>query len=77
MAAENHDKQIEVLVNKKKVLLPSEHETGAQILAIAELPADFQLFIEHGEELEPVAPDQEIEVHQEERFRAVSGQEVS
>ena len=77
MADESHDQPIEVIVNKKKVLLPSEHETGAQILAVAELPADFQLFIEHGEQLEPVAHDEEIKVHKEERFRAVSGQEVS
>lgn len=77
MAEQSHDHSIEVIVNKKKVLLPSEQETGSQILAVAELPPDFQLFIEHGEELEPVAYDQEIKVHKGERFTAVSGQEVS
>jgi hypothetical protein len=70
-------KTITVFVNNREVELPDKDETGAEVKAAAGVPAEFQLFHEHGKKLEPVPNDEPIKVHNNERFRAVSGQEVA
>jgi Multiubiquitin len=70
-------KEITISVNNQDVDLDSKHVTGAQIKAAAGVPADFQLFREHGQKLKQIDDDEQITVHDGERFRAVSGQDVS
>jgi hypothetical protein len=70
-------KEITISVNNQDVDLDSKHVTGGQIKEAARVPADFQLFREHGQKLRQIADHEEITVHNGERFRAVSGQDVS
>ncbi len=70
-------KTITVFVNNREVELPEKDVTGAEIKALAEIPPEFQLYVEHGNSLDLVADDEHIKVHPKERFRAVSGQDVS
>lgn len=70
-------KTLVVFVNNREVTLHGAEETGAEIKLAADVPTDFQLYAEHGRNLELVDDDQRIRVHQHERFRAVSGQDVS
>lgn len=76
-AKEKPKKTVTVYVNNREVVLPDRNGTGAEIKAAAEVPADFQLYVEHGNKLELITDDQEIKVHAKQRFRAVSGQDVS
>jgi hypothetical protein len=70
-------KEVTIVVNNRDVDLHSKDVTGAEVKAAAEVPADFQLFQEHGKKLEPVTDNEQIKIHEGERFRAVSGQEVA
>jgi hypothetical protein len=70
-------KQITITVNNRPVELTAKETTGAAIKAAAEVPADFQLYREHGSKLDPIGDGEEIKVHDGEKFRAVSGQDVS
>jgi Multiubiquitin len=68
---------IEIFVNNKPVQVPHDELTGAEIKAAAGVPPDFSLFHEQGGKLIPVGDDETVKVHPNERFRAVSGQDVS
>lgn len=70
-------KGVTIVVNNREVEMPDRDATGAQIKHQAGIPAEFMLYREHTGKLEPVADDQAIELHENERFRAVSGQDVS
>ena len=67
--AEGTEREVEILVNKRPVLVPAR-TTGAVIKEKAEVPADDQLFrVERDREI-PVADDQVIEVRDGEQFVA-------
>jgi hypothetical protein len=70
-------KAVTIVVNNRDVEMPDRDATGAQIKLQAGIPADFMLYREHGGGLEPVADDDAMKLHENERFRAVSGQDVS
>ncbi len=70
-------KTVMIVVNNRDVEMPDRDATGAQIKQQAEIPAEFMLYREHGGKLEPVADDEALKLHDNERFRAVSGQDVS
>jgi hypothetical protein len=70
-------KTVTVFVNNREIVLPDKEATGAEIKAAANIPLDFHLYVEHGSNLDPVDNNERIKVHQKERFRAVSGQDVS
>ena len=73
-----HEKHpIEIFVNNKPVQVPHDELTGAEIKAASAVPADFSLFHEQGGKLVPVGDSETVKVHPNERFRAVSGQDVS
>ncbi|MGA3361623.1 MAG: multiubiquitin domain-containing protein [Solirubrobacteraceae bacterium] len=72
-----HPKPVMITVNNRPVEMPTDDATGAEIKQHAEVPADFHLYSEHGQKLEPVGDDEQLELHDGERFRAVSGQDVS
>jgi thioredoxin reductase len=67
-------KAVEILVNNRAVEVPGHEVTGAQIKNAAEVPADFKLYGPNGTE---VTDGQTIKVKHDERFTAISGQDVS
>jgi len=67
-------KPITILVNNKTVNLSDRHTTGAEIKEAAGIPSDFKLYGPKGDE---ISNDQEINAHPNERFTAISGQDVS
>jgi hypothetical protein len=75
--AEKVTKTVTIFVNNREVVLPDRNETGTSIKAAAGVPAEFQLFAERGGDLDPVEDDERIKVRPKQRFRAVSGQDVS
>jgi hypothetical protein len=72
-------KTITIEVNNNPYAVTKREMTGAEIKALAGVPADFQLYLLHGDSqrLDPIADDQVVKLHENERFRAVSGQDVS
>lgn len=70
-------KPITIFVNNRAIELPERDATGREIKAAAEVPADFTLYLEHGANLTEVGDDEIVKLHEHERFRAVSGQDVS
>lgn len=74
---DEHRKPVEettVFVNNRPVTLPGDHATGAQITAAAGVPSDFKLYDEKGKE---IRSDEAVKLKQDERFTAISGQDVS
>ena len=67
-------KTIEILVNNSPVSVPDREDTGAEIKEAAGLPLDFTLYDPKGRAIEN---EEEIKVHRNERFIAISGQDVS
>lgn len=63
-----------IFVNNRPVTLPGDHATGAEIRTAADVPADFKLYDEKGREIDP---DQRVRLKEDERFTAISGQDVS
>lgn len=72
-AAQHAAKEVAIFVNNRPVEVPHE-VTGAQIKQAAEVPADFKLYGPDGSE---IADGQTIKVKHDERFTAISGQDVS
>lgn len=65
---------VTISVNRRKVEMPDNHATGLEIKGAADVPETFKLFDHHGDE---VANDQDIKIHNNEKFTAISGQDVS
>jgi hypothetical protein len=63
-----------ISVNRKDVKVPGHDVTGLQIKEAAKVPIEFQLFDHKGAQ---VADGDTIRVHKDERFTAISGQDVS
>jgi hypothetical protein len=70
-------KAVTIVVNNRDVEMPDRATTVAQIKQLAGIPPEFVLYREHGGKLEPVTDDEAIKLHDTQRFRAVSGQDVS
>ena len=70
-------KLVTVVVNNRDVTVEDRELSGSELKSAAGVPPDFQLFAEHGSKLEPVGDDERVRVHNGQRFRAVSGQDVS
>ena len=74
---------VDIKVNNKPVVLHRREVTGYDIKAAAieqgvEIQLDFLLFIVEGHgQIEPVNDHQEVTVHEHERFRAVTPDDVS
>ncbi len=67
-------KAVKILVNNRAVEVPGHEVTGAQIKHAAEVPADFKLYGPDGTE---ITDGQTVKVKHDERFTAISGQDVS
>lgn len=70
----SHRKDVLILVNNREVQMPSHEATGAEIKRHADVPHDFKLY---GPEGEPIGDAKHVELHERERFTAISGQDVS
>jgi hypothetical protein len=75
-AAPHQEHPVTILVNKKPVEVPRS-TTGLQIKQAAGVPPEFKLYLRRGANLDEIANDQALEVHEREEFVAVSGQDVS
>lgn len=74
IATPTKTKPVEILVNNSPVSVPGHDETGASIKRAAGLPLDFTLYDPDGA---AVGNEDSIKVHRNERFIAISGQDVS
>jgi hypothetical protein len=72
-------KTVTIEINNKPYAAPKRTLTGLEIKSLADIPADFQLYRLHGNsgQLDPIGNEDEVKLHESERFRAVSGQDVS
>lgn len=70
-------KPLIIVVNNRPVEMPDDEATGLEIKRQAGVPDDFTLYREHGGKLDEVADDERLKLHKDDRFRAVSGQDVS
>jgi sulfur carrier protein ThiS len=73
----DQNKSITILVNEKPVKLSDDEATGKQIKQAAidqgvAIKIDFNLFKVEGNKQHPVGDNEKIEVHENERFRAVA-----
>ncbi len=67
-------KAVKIFVNNRAVEVPGHEVSGAQIKHAAEVPADFKLYGPDGTE---ITDGQTVKVKHDERFTAISGQDVS
>ena len=74
---EQKEKPITILVNDKPVEMPTKLVTGLQIKIAAKVPVDSTLYRLRGQERIPVGDNEQIEIHEEERFLDVPGGNVS
>lgn len=70
----HHQKGVLIYVNNREVHMPSDDATGAEIKRHARVPEDFKLY---GPDGEPIGDAKRVELHEKERFTAISGQDVS
>jgi hypothetical protein len=75
-AASHQERQVTILVNNKPVEVP-RHTTGLEIKQAAGVLPEFKLYLRRGANLDEIANDQALQVHEREQFVAVSGQDVS
>jgi hypothetical protein len=81
--AERRTERVEVVVNRKPVVLPGKEETGAQIKAeaieqgVTTVRPDSRLFRQVDDSWVLVPDGDTIKVHEGERFRAQGKQEDS
>ncbi len=70
----NRPRPVTIKVNRRDVEMPDDHATGLEIKNAADVPETFKLFDPHGDE---IANDQDVKIHNHEKFTAISGQDVS
>jgi hypothetical protein len=58
-------------VNNKPVETDEHELTGSAIKALAEVPADYELFEVKGDQSVPVGNDQVVHIHNDQHFRAI------
>lgn len=74
---------IQIFVNNKPVILQKRALSGYEIKAAAitqgvAIQLDFLLYVVHGNgQLDPVRDDEQVHIHEHERFRAVTPDDVS
>jgi hypothetical protein len=73
-APNSKHKTITIFVNNRPVEIEDRKITGAEIKVAADIPANFKLYNAEGEE---IGNETEIKVHPNEKFTAISGQDVS
>ena len=70
-------KLITILVNDKPVSFNTNLVTGAEIKTKAGVPSNYVLSEQRGENLIPMADNEQVKIHEHERFVATPGGVVS
>ena len=65
------DHAIKFFVNNTTFTTTEKELTGAQIKALAGVPADYELFEVQGEHTVPVGNEQKVHLHENLHFRAI------
>ncbi len=60
-----------IFVNNNPFTTHEHKLTGSQIKALANVPADYELFEVRGDQTIPVGNDQEVQIHEKLHFRAI------
>lgn len=72
--AEKHEKTITIFVNNQPVEMTKGRVSGAEIKKAAGIPPQFKLYDAKGRE---ISDDKEIQIKDQDKFTAISGQDVS
>ena len=64
-------KEFEIFVNNQRLTTSATQLTGAQIKQLARVPDNYELFLVHGNDSQPVADSQSVEIKNGEHFRAI------
>jgi hypothetical protein len=67
--AEKKTDEVSIEVNNKPVTVP-KHTTGREIKSRAKVPDTFQLFRVDGKTEHPIGDDEQVSVHEDQRFVA-------
>ena len=71
MPVREKPKSITIFVNNKPVKTDEDELTGSAIKALAQVPADYELFEVKGDQSVPIGNDQVVHVHDGQHFRAI------
>jgi hypothetical protein len=74
---EKKPREIKIFVNDKVIFFDTQQVTGAQIKSKASVPSDSILYELHGENRIPIGNDEQIKIHENEKFLDVLGGNVS
>jgi hypothetical protein len=66
-----HEHEITIFINNKAFQTDKKEMTGLEIKALAGVPADYELFLEKGDQTVPVANNEVVHLHEKIRFRAI------
>ncbi|MGD0878455.1 MAG: multiubiquitin domain-containing protein [Anaerolineales bacterium] len=68
---EKENPQFKVFVNNVEFTTNSHEPTGAQIKALASVPADYELFQVKGDQTVPIGNEEIVHIHNNDHFRAI------
>lgn len=72
MEAESKEKEKQIFVNKKRLVVMEDSLTGAQILQRADFdPTQYDLFLVHGQKSDIIPPDKSVEIKNGLHFNAI------
>jgi hypothetical protein len=71
MAEDANKLDFTMFVNNQPFKTGERELTGAQIEALAGVPADYELFEVQGNKTVPIGSEQEVHIHDEMHFRAI------
>lgn len=71
MANEHGKPEIRIYVNNQPFKTEEHELTGAQIKALAGIPANYELFRIEGQQSLPINNDERVRLHEDEHFRAI------
>ena len=63
--------EFEIFVNNKRFTTSSAQLTGDQIKQLASIPKDYELYLVHGNDSQPIGPTQNVDIKNGEHFRAI------
>lgn len=69
--AESKTHEFTIFVNNQPFKTAAHELTGAEIKALAGVPADYELFEVHGSQTSPVGDSQKVHIHNDLHFRAI------
>jgi multiubiquitin len=71
MAEDPREREFTIFVNNQPFKTDKRELTGAQIKALAGVPADYELFEVQGDKTVSIGNNQEVHIHEGMHFRAI------